>query len=288
MFSEKRLNGDEIKIATTVFGSVLPFERIYLTDINLGGAVTLAGINVFNGKFDYKINWPKGFVEIASIPDHRATLIHELTHVWQGENGLWPTVYIGQSIWAQLSHGIGDIVKQREWKGWDTHRSTAYYFSASAIGRDWWTFNAEQQASLVESWYMPENERVTRIDSNHLQIHNNFGAGVYGGGCSVHDARFPYIRDVIRACNRKAKYIPLALPYGADRRIKAMQDKLVALGYLDAHRADGYVGRSQSATLDALEKFQRRNGLRPDRDFGGPNSETQRKLALPASQLVRQ
>jgi len=193
---------------------------------------------------------------------------------------------MGQSAWAQLSSGLGDFWKKAEWKGWETHRSTAYSFSSSLIGRNWSTFNVEQQASLVESWYIPENQRVRRLDSGQI-VTNYFGESVYGGGASRHDARYPYIRDVIRACNRKAPYVPLALPYGGDPQIKAMQDKLVALNYLDAHKADGYVGRTRSATLDALAEFQRRHGLKSDRDFGGPNSETRRKLSLPISQLIR-
>lgn len=167
-----------------------------------------------------------------------------------------------------------------------TQRSTAYPFAASAIGNDWSSFNVEQQASLVESWYMPERERVTRIGGNRIRVHD-FGPGVYGSGRSEHDARFPYIRDVIGARHRRASYRAPALPNGGDRQIKAIQDRLVALGYLEARHADGLIGRGRSATLDAVEAFQRRNGLDSDRDLGGPHSPTRRKLALPISQLVR-
>lgn len=286
MVSARKLDSAEIAIARTVYASVLPFERIYITNLDLGGAVTLAAMNLSTGKFDYTINWVEGFGGITGFPNRRATLVHELCHVWQGENGVWPTFYMGQSIWAQLSGGISDIWKKRKWQGWGTHRSTAYPFPETAIGQDWSTFNVEQQASLVESWYMPESERVTRIGGNRIRF-RDFGPGVYGGGRSEHDARFPYIRDVIRARNRKAKYRALTLPQGGDPQVKAIQDKLVELGYLDARHADGLIGRTRSATLDAVEAFQRRNGLKPDRDLGGPNSLTRRRLALPVQQLVR-
>ena len=69
--------------------------------------------------------------------------------------------------------------------------------------------------------------------------------------------------------------------------IKSLQEKLVALGYLEARHADGLIGRSRSATLDAVAEFQRRNGLRVDRDLGGPHSETRQKLSLPPGALVR-
>ncbi len=66
-----------------------------------------------------------------------------------------------------------------------------------------------------------------------------------------------------------------------------MQDKLVALGYLDAKYADGAVGRRDSATLDAVAVFQKRHGLRVDRDLGGSNSQTRKFLTWPAYQLRR-
>jgi hypothetical protein len=260
---------------------------VYVTNLNLGGPVTLAGMDLTTGKFDYTINWVEAFADgVMDIPDSRSTFIHELCHVWQGENGAWPTFYMAQSIWAQLNNGVRDIWRTREWRGWGQHRSTAYKFSMTDIGKNWGSFNAEQQASLVESWYMPEIERIVPLGNNRVRIHN-FGPGVYGGGRSEHDRRFPYIRDVIRARSRGAAYRAIALPAGADPQIKALQERLVQLGYLEGRHADGLVGRSRSATLDAVAAFQRRNALPVDRDLGGPNSATRRKLALPVEQLVR-
>jgi hypothetical protein len=66
-----------------------------------------------------------------------------------------------------------------------------------------------------------------------------------------------------------------------------VQENLVALRYLEARHADGLAGAGWSATLDAVAKFQRRNGLKVYRELGGPNSETRRKFSLPASGLVR-
>lgn len=77
------------------------------------------------------------------------------------------------------------------------------------------------------------------------------------------------------------------LPHGADLNIKRMQDKLVSLGYLDARYADESVGRSHSATLDAVAAFQKRHGLKVDRDLGGPDSETRKLLTWPRYQLRR-
>lgn len=60
----------------------------------------------------------------------------------------------------------------------------------------------------------------------------------------------------------------------------------MVLAYLPACQADGFLGRSKSATLDAVRLFQGRNGLKPDRDLGGANSDTRKKLALPVDKLV--
>jgi hypothetical protein len=282
----RKLISAEIELARTVYRDTIPFSRVYITDLDLGGAVTLAGMNLSTRRFEYTINWVEGFGGVMKAADLRSTLIHELCHVWQGENGAWPTFYMGQSIGAQLYSGIEDIVEKREWKGWGTHRSTAYRFPLSAIGRNWGSFNVEQQASLIESWFMKEGDRITRIAPNRIRYHD-FGPGVFGGGQSTYDPRFPYVRDVLRARNRGAAYRPIALPAGADADIKRIQDKLAALAYLDPRHADGTVGRGHSATLDAVLAFQRRNGLEADRELGGPNSETRRKLAEPVERLRR-
>lgn len=286
MVEARKLTATEMQLARTVYAASIPFDRIYLTNLDLGSAVTLAGMDGSTGKFDYTVNWKDGFGGVMTDKERRATLIHELCHVWQGENGVWPTFYMGQSIWSQLSSGVSDIWKTRKWRGWGTHRSTAYKFPRSAIGKPWTSFNVEQQASLVESWFMPERDRIRPAGPGRVFI-SDFGDGVTGGDRSPWDPRFPYIRDVIRARHRRAAYRPITLPGGGDPQVKAMQDRLVALGYLEARHADGLVGRGKSATLDAVEAFQRRNGLKPDRDLGGAHSLTRQRLALPVAKLVR-
>ncbi len=278
----RSLTSAEISLARTVFGNTLPYDQIYFSDIDLGGAVTAGDkfVGVQNGRLYtknlYCIFWPEAFKNPLASNNVKSVFIHELTHVWQGQNGIYPAVYMGQSLIAQLTFGIGDIVNKREWKGWGTHRSTAYNFNPSDIGNNWSTFNVEQQASLIQSWYTS--------DSVWFGLYQN---AVQGGNSSRYDARYPYIRDVILGMSNGAAYRPVVLPPGGDAEIKKLQDRLVWLGYLDATQADGLVGRSKSATLDAVAEFQRNNRLTVDRDLGGPNSETRRKLLGNTSQLVR-
>ncbi len=275
----------ERALAHSVFRTSIPYDRVFLTDFGLGGAVTLCHLSP-KWPALYAISWKAGLLTTRAPADQPATLIHELTHVWQGENGVAPGAYMLQSVLAQGVNGIRDWLRGGEWKGWDHHRGATYRFTAKDVGRPWRNFNVEQQASLVQSWFMDERDRVLRVGPRVTRT-TDFGDGVFGGGRSVHDPRFPYLRDVIWARNRRAEYrAPHSIP-GADAQIRQTQEKLAALGYLESRHVDGTIGRSSSATLDAVAEFQRRNGLKVDRNLGGPNSFTRRKLAQPIATLVR-
>ncbi len=285
-FIGRPLTTAEVALARTVFGNSIAYDRVAITTFDLGAPVTLMDA-ARDGKGPlYLINWVEGFRTTLTPQDRPATLIHELTHVWQGQHGTLPPLYIAQAAWAQVASGVRDVWRSGQWRGWDQHRGAAYVFNKGEIGRDWSSFNAEQQASLVQSWFIPERARVLRVGARMARI-TNFGDGVYGGNRSEQDGRFPYIRDVIRPGNRHAAYRPVAAIGGNDPAILAMQERLAALGYLDARHVDGVVGRSRSATLDAVAAFQQRNGLEVDRDPGGPNSMTRRKLTQPAGTLRR-
>lgn len=280
------LDPGERALAHSVFRDSLPYDRIFLTDWSrMGDAVTLSSSRQ-GQPTAYIINWPAGYLTTRAPGDQPATLIHELVHAWQGENGVAPNAFVFQSAMAQLISGVVDFATSDNWKGWNVHRGATYRFSIEDVGRPWRSFNVEQQAAIVQSWFMDESDRFVRIGAGRTRT-TNYGPGVYGGGRSEHDPRFPYVRDVIRRRNRRADYSPLPLGRGGDAQVKAMQDKLVSLGYLEARHADGMVGRSKSATLDALALFQARNGLKPDRDFGGPNSLTRCRLAQPTLSPVR-
>lgn len=279
--ASRPLTSEELAVARSVFQDVLDYSRVHITDIQLGGAVTTCLLSLDDGKYHYYLNWGHAVFTSGVIANNeRSTLVHELTHVWQGHYGAAPGRYMAQSVIAQLDSGIrdawnkGERDPRRVWRNWDDHRSTAYVITPADFGRDWKTFNVEQQGMLVQTWY------VSELDRRREQVSG--GPGVVGGGASPYDPRYPYIRDVILRRDRNAPYRPVELPRGADPEIKQIQDRLVALGYLDPNAADGLLGRSHSATLDAVRAFQAANGLQPDRDLGGPNSETRRKLAQPA------
>lgn len=279
MAKSRKLSHVEILEARKVFASSLDYGNIFISNAWGDVPMTIAGRDVRDVRnWLYIICWSEEVFQRNVISaGKQSTFIHEMTHVWQGQNGVHPMAYMGQSVFSQLYSGIKDIIEKREWRTWGEHRSTAYPFTWNDIGKNWNEFNVEQQASIVQSWYIAENDRVNDKE--------NYGEDVYGGGASPFDARFPYIRDVIRARDRNAKYQPVSLPVGANSEIKNIQDKLVALGYLDAFHADGIISRGNSPTVRAIREFQRNNGLKDDGDMGTANSQTRRKLQLPISQL---
>ncbi len=81
----------------------------------------------------------------ASYPDMtknnhtKELLVHETCHVWQGHNSWSANTYVLNSITHQCSGMIQGA-----------SRNAAYAYTA---GQPFSTYNAEQQASIVEDWY---------------------------------------------------------------------------------------------------------------------------------------
>ncbi|MBL8214107.1 MAG: hypothetical protein JNK87_25525 [Bryobacterales bacterium] len=92
---------------------------------------------VFMGDDGYRdtINYKLGG---ADFPGQ--TLVHELVHVWQGHRRLFAWEYVLDSLWNQCKCGISG-------KGPDA----AYAFTP---GKQWSEYTAEQQAAIVEAWYV--------------------------------------------------------------------------------------------------------------------------------------
>jgi hypothetical protein len=72
---------------------------------------------------------------MSNFKEDKSTLIHELTHVWQGhhDRGAWD--YVAKSLYVQGKYG-----------------EKAYAYDKSNY-KDWDTYNVEQQAQIVEDWY---------------------------------------------------------------------------------------------------------------------------------------
>lgn len=287
MSTLRNLRSDEISEAKKVFRETIQYNKVFIQQHN-GGAMTYA----YNkGVWDwyYVIFWNANvFSQGAVNAGESRTFIHEMVHVWQGHYGTYPREYMIKSGAAQTSgvfedvweKGAKELVK-RVWNNgpinaWHSYRNRAYAFSMNQMGvNNFNDFNVEQQAGIIESWY------ASTAETNHL------GETIPGGNMSTTDIRYPFITCNILAKAPNAQYIQLKQPAnqntsqqlgrGADAKIKAIQDVLVQLRYLDPKYANGYMNKQ---TKDAVIGFQRNNGLKPDGDIGGPNSQTRKKLGV--------
>ena len=283
MISRRSLKQDEINEAKLVFGNTIDYKKVYIANLTDGAMTILYQDKQWN--YFYVIFWSKDVYNNSAVIQKRSeTLIHELTHVWQGHHGKFPEEYMIKSGASQTGgvfedawdKGLKETVK-RIWnngplKTWNDYRSRAYVFSMVEIGvKNWNEFNVEQQASIVESWYAPIGK------ANYLN------EPIPDGNRSINDVRYPYIQRNILAKSVNAKYVPLTPPKpqqlgkGADSTIKAIEDLLVRLRFLNPKYADGYVDKH---TRDAVRGFQRANGLKVDGDIGGANSETRKKMGI--------
>jgi hypothetical protein len=162
------LKESEVEFARQVFEDKLPYGKVYLSSryfpFNEGTAVTVASISSFvfvRTLRSYTIFvGPDVFGEGADGPRFRDTFIHELTHVWQGYHGLLGWAYMAQSM---LSQGYA-ILTQHD-------RNKAYTYTP---GESWESYNVEQQARLVQDWFLD-------------------------GMKTDNDVRYPYIANHIRA-----------------------------------------------------------------------------------------
>ena len=164
-YAERLLSDAEKDLARQVFEETLPYGAIYLSNglglerraytiphpLHLGSYVIHIGPQIFPDATDSSI------VVFGQTGD--AVFIHELTHVWQGANRRTALDYIFDSVYHQVRDG-----------------SHAYDLNQDDVGKkSWGKFNAEQQAMIVENWYV--------------------------AGMSESDDAFIYIKDNIRARN---------------------------------------------------------------------------------------
>jgi hypothetical protein len=87
---------------------------------------------------------PKNFANMAT--SNPRLLVHELGHVWQGSNSWSAMTYVNNSIMNQCRASLSSASD-----------GGAYDYRP---GEDWSSYGAEQQASIIDSWYaagMPQS-----------------------------------------------------------------------------------------------------------------------------------
>ncbi|WP_437827615.1 hypothetical protein [Sorangium sp. So ce1153] len=128
-------------IATRVFKATLPYHKIFITPIIglqsrpfTSTVPPLLDLYILPIAYTVNIGWNgfrHGMDTVAP-----ATLIHELTHVWQGAHRFIASQYMWESITHQAI-------------GWLTSTDPYRY----EPGHSWSSYNVEQQASIVEDWF---------------------------------------------------------------------------------------------------------------------------------------
>jgi len=147
--NSRNLSGAEKNLATTVFGGSLPhWDKIWVDD---GLGLQDRQYTMEAGPFGWAIHMgPTGYPDCTSRTTYQGDridviFIHEMTHIWQYGRGQF---VVASSLWAQT---LGD----------------GYSYTA---GDPWDDYNAEQQASIVENWYLggmsttvPEFQYVNKV-----------------------------------------------------------------------------------------------------------------------------
>ena len=123
----------ERKLARTVFEDTIPYSQVIISDgKGLSGRAYTTPVPLTSRK--YVLHLGDGYHRWG-LPNQsdRDTLIHELTHVWQGEHSGWSWVYVFSSAGHQI---LGN----------------AYDYDKVNL-KDWDDYNPEQQAQIVEDWF---------------------------------------------------------------------------------------------------------------------------------------
>ncbi|NIG07439.1 DUF4157 domain-containing protein [Burkholderia sp. Tr-849] len=145
-FNTRKLTGREIASASSVFGASINFERVRVDErAVIGPAFSGRAYTSF-----HTINDWSGTID-------EATLIHELTHVWQYEQS--GSIYMAQALHAQIELGA---------TGAYNYNGVTGLMTAKAAGNHITSFNREQQAQIVEDYYRIKNPRLRQPGSGTL------------------------------------------------------------------------------------------------------------------------
>jgi hypothetical protein len=162
------LKESEIELARQVFEDQLPYNKVHVASYYLPGndgvAVTLASVSSIipvRSLRNYTIYFGRDvYRDGGDTPGVRDTLIHELTHVWQGYHSGLGWEYMVESMVAQ-GHAI---LSQGD-------RNRAYDY---APGGEWSSYNVEQQALIVQHWF---RNGMREDDERYRYIVGNIRAG---------------------------------------------------------------------------------------------------------------
>jgi len=227
----RHLATHEIQIAKEVFFFTIPYDQVLVSDA-LGkddrpftlptSLPTTLFFNVSTADGKYVIHAGDGYYGLSTDNEDKKTLIHELTHVWQGEHD--SATYWAFALLAQ------------------TGSSDPYKYDYDHLVDDWNMYNVEQQAQIVEDWFAA-------------------GKKTYDPDTEQGDKRFYFIKTVIRGervtydwLARTVKPLPsgtLHVPFGSE--ISATLDEIFVPLLKERYAASDVAGYSMR--LRRVEEF---------------------------------
>ena len=158
------MNAAEISVAEQVFWGSINYDQIHIADdLGWGDAPWASPPGPWSSRFVLHVG--PGYEDMSASGGRRKLLIHELTHVWQGQNaGLYG--YVLNSAAHQTYNTMVN-----------GSRGGAYSYEQDW---QWYEYSAEQQASIAADWFAPRS-------------------GARFGARSIMDWRYRYIKSNIRA-----------------------------------------------------------------------------------------
>lgn len=151
-FPGRSLSTSELALAFRVFKGSLPYPKIVISPViglhSRPFTTTFPPLLPNFSPLAYIVNIGfSGFNRGMDVTDP-GTLIHELTHVWQGAHALDSSAF----MWDSITHqGMELITKVDPY--------------AYAPGKSWFNYAAEQQAHIVEDWF---NRGAIESDTDNL------------------------------------------------------------------------------------------------------------------------
>jgi len=154
----------EVAICQQVFGATLPTvflrSKVMLKNGLGAGGRPFTSIDVGIARYHIFIG-PRAFDQSAvGTLEYQATLVHEMTHVWQMHNSSW----FG-AVWF-------DSLKTQ-----GCRQGNAYVYGEGNLNKPWDDFGVEEQAQIVEDWY--KNGRRS-TDPRFHYIRDNIRGGKAG------------------------------------------------------------------------------------------------------------
>jgi hypothetical protein len=139
-FNTRALSSSQVTIAQKIFGKSINYMLVRIDHhAVLGPAFTGRAFTSF-----HTINAWGGLED--------SVLIHELTHVWQYERA--GAIYMAQALHAQIERGLGAY----DYGGPDGLKD------ARAKGKGLMSFNREEQAQIVQDFYLIKHGQPPWVD----------------------------------------------------------------------------------------------------------------------------